>query len=173
MAYSEVQDLLLGNIPLPANDKPKRAVENASDEIDGILGVRYRVPINPTGPQQRQVRSLLKTINNWLASGRLIEELTASSQTVEIHAYANNLIREALNTLAAIVRGDILLPGVPPPSGTDETANTQTGPFILNHDDASQTNTYYDCIDNPLKKVQSRSDLWPYRYLDPFVPGGG
>lgn len=164
MAYSEVADLLLGNIPLPPNDKARRAVERAADEIDGFLGTKFQVPIRPVGPQQRQVLSLMLTINNWLASGRLIEELTASSQLVEIHAYAQNLIRQALDVINSILRGDILLPGVPPPDG--DTTVVETGPIIVNQDAESQTNFYYNSIDNPLLRVQNPGlypiPVWPY-----------
>lgn len=154
MAYSEVGALLLGNIPLPAGDIGKRAVERAADEMDSLLGQKYVVPIQPTGPYQRQVKTLLLTINNWLASGRLIEELTASSQGVEIHAYANNLINQALSTLMQIVSGQINLPGVPT-VGEEDGVTTQTGPFIINVDDSSPTQYHYDYITNPLFSVQN------------------
>src|SRR5690349_21365167 len=152
---------------MPTGDKPLRAVERAADDIDGMLGVKYRVPIRPVGSQQRQVLSLLRTINNWLASGRLIEELTASSQTVEIHAYANNLIRQAIDVINSILRGDILLPGVDPPEGEIEDG-VQTGPFILNVDSESQTNLYYGQIDNPLCRVQHPGSVLPVPYW-PYV----
>lgn len=154
MAYSGTDDLLLGNIPLPATDKAKRAVDRAADEIDSFLGVKYKVPITPTGPHQRQVRSLLLTINNWLASGRLIEELTASSQTVEIHAYAQNLINQALSALRAIVAGEIMLPGcelISPETGLP----VGTGPLISNADASSPTQYHYDSITDPLFSVQN------------------
>ncbi len=154
--YSSVQDLLLGNIPLPAGDKAKRAVERASDEIDSILGVRYVVPITPRGQFERQVTALLRTVNNWLASGRLIEELTASTQTVEIHAYANNLIQQALKTLTQILSGEILLPGVDPIGGGDGVGS-ESGPIVVNADPSSQTEWYYNEIDNPLFGVQNPS----------------
>lgn len=171
MAYSQVADLLLGNIPLPAGDVAKRAVERAADEMDSLLGQKYVVPIQPTGQYQRQVKTLLLTINNWLASGRLIEELTASSQTIQIHAYANNLIAKALETLNAIVSGQIVLPGVPP-VGEEDGVGSQTGPFILNVDDSSPTQYHYDEITNPLYSVQNplamEQLLWP-----PRIVGGG
>lgn len=154
MAYSGTDDLLLGNIPLPAADKAKRAVERAADEIDSFLGVKYRVPINPMGAQSRQVKSLLLTINNWLASGRLIEELTASSQTVEVHAYAQNLINQAISALRAIVAGEIMLPGcelVSPETGMP----VETGPLVVNVDESSPTQFHYDEITNPLFSVQN------------------
>lgn len=154
MAYSAEGDLLLGNIPLPAGDKAERAVNRAADEMDSLLGVKYKVPINPVGAQSRQVKALLLTVNNWLASGRLIEELTASTQTVEIHAYAQNLINQALNTLRAILAGDIMLPGVElvtPETGIPEG----TGPMISNVDDSSPTQYHYDNITNPLFTVQN------------------
>lgn len=175
MAYSKEEDLLLGNVPLPVGDKATRAVERAGDEMDGILGARYRVPINPTGPQQRQVRSLLLTINNWLASGRLIEELTASSQTVELHAYAAKLIAEAQSALFQIVSGAIALPGCEL-VGSDSTLPVENGPIIVNADDSSPTAYHYDSITNPLYTVQNPNEAilrglagaWPY----PYVGGG-
>jgi phage gp36-like protein len=174
VAYSAVDDLLLGNIPLPPGDKAKRAVDRAADEIDAALGTRYVVPIRPLGQQQRQVLALMLTINNWLASGRLIEELTASSQTVELHAYARQLINEALKALSSILSGEIILPGVPPVGGTDDNISVQTGPFVVNVDPSSQTNWYYEQIDNPLYCVQNPSlklNLAPY-YSWPYVGGG-
>lgn len=171
--YSNVQDLLLGNIPLPAGDKSKRAVERASDEIDSMLGVRYKVPIIPKGEFEHQVRALLRTVNNWLASGRLIEELTASSQTVEIHAYANNLINQALSTLQAILRGEIILPGIDPVGGSDGSISVATGPMIVNADDSSQTNWYYNEIDNPLYGVQNPSSKGYLPSGRPFYPWYG
>lgn len=172
MAYSTVGDLLLGNIPLPAGDKADRAVQRASDEIDGILGARYKVPINPSGAQQRSVKALLLTINNWLASGRLIEELTASSQTVEIHAYANKLISEAQATLLQIVSGQIILPGCEL-IGQDGGVSSETGPIIVNQDPSSQTAYYYDNIDNPLWGVQNPQQAAIMRSAYPYGYCGG
>ena len=172
--YSHVQDLLLGNIPLPAGDKSKRAVERASDEIDSILGIKYKVPIIAKGQYEHQVRALLRNVNNWLASGRLIEELTASSQTVEVHAYANNLINQALQVLQQILRGEILLPGVDPIGG-DDGVGTETGPIVVNADESSQTNWYYDEIDNPLYGVQNPSSklYFPPGRVGPYPWLGG
>lgn len=174
MAYSDTSTLLLGNIPLPAGDRAEKAVENAAREMDSMIGLRYVVPVTPSGPQEHTVKSLLFTINNWLATGRLIEELTASSQTVEIHAYANNLIQQALSTLRSIMLGEIILIGCLTVGEDGSGTVNATGPVVANADPSSPTNYYYNEIDNPLVTVQNRdlmNRLTPtiYGYID----GGG
>jgi len=129
--------------------------------MDGWIGQRYIVPVTPTGQHQHAVKSLLRTVNSWLASGRLIEELTASTQTVEIHAYANKLINEALATLRSIAEGQIVLIGCPILGEGDEGSDvTQaSGPMVYNQDPSSPTNFFYDEINNPLFSVQNRDTM--------------
>lgn len=145
--------------------------------MDSWIGQRYVVPVSPIGKYQHAVKSLLRTVNSWLATGRLIEELTASSQTVEIHAYANKLIAEAIATLQAIARGDIVLHGCALLGEGDEGSEVTvgTGPIIINVDDSSPTQYHYDEITNPLYTVQNRDRLaliapsiWGY-----YTDGGG
>lgn len=176
--YATVEDLRLGNIPLPTGDKPERSIAAAAREMDSWIGQRYVTPVFPTGKYQHPIKSLLRTINSWLATGRLIEELTASSQTVEIHAYANKLIAEAIATLQAIARGDIVLHGCELIGEGDEGSEVTvgTGPIIINVDDSSPTQYHYDEITNPLFTVQNREAmerLAPSIYGYVYVDGGG
>lgn len=173
--YAEIGDLRLGNIPLPAGDKATRSIAAAAREMDAWIGQRYVVPVTPTGAHQHAVKSLLRTINSWLASGRLIEELTASTQTVEIHAYANRLISEAVAALRAIASGEIVLHGCPLLGEGEEGSGvtTATGPMIINVDDSSPTQYFYDEINNPLYSVQNRDKMiliapgiWGHVYTD-------
>lgn len=148
--------------------------------MDSWIGQRYVVPVDPKGPHQHAVKSLLRTVNSWLASGRLIEELTASTQTVEIHAYANKLIAEAIATLRAIASGEIVLHGCPL-LGEDEEGSGVTqasGPVVVNVDPQSPTNYFYREINDPLYTVQNRDamerlapSIWGYVYPD--EQGGG
>ncbi|HWI68184.1 MAG TPA: hypothetical protein VNS88_07365, partial [Nitrospiraceae bacterium] len=73
MGYSEVTDLLTGNVPTPAYLSPQKYVDDAADEIDSKIGFVYETPIDVTysssNPVTRPVRLLLKRINNFLASG--------------------------------------------------------------------------------------------------------
>lgn len=138
--------MLLGNIPLPPGNKPSNAVDRAADEIDGALGFLYQTPIRSSGPHQRAVSALMGNLNNWLASGRLGQELTASTQRVELHAYFDSLIRQAQAVLKKIVDGEIVLEGVPTPGGTTPAAY---GPILLNKDDSSNVDDFYDKVSNP------------------------
>lgn len=164
MAYSSVEQLLLGNVPLPTgvNEvKSQNAVDRAADEIDGALGTIYQTPIRATGPNQRAVDALMRNVSNWLASGRLIEELTASTQRVEVHAYAQSLIAQAWAVLNQIISGQIVLPGVPGNGTTDLVFN---GPIIVNKDTASGVETFYDNMPTPVPVVISGDVRWPWPY---------
>lgn len=148
MAYSTPEQLLLGNIPLPAGNKPRNAVDRAADEIDAALGFLYQTPIKSTGPHQRAVDALMGNLNNWLATGRLGQELTASTQRVEEHSYFVGLVRQAQAVLNRIVAGDIVLEGVPVPGGGAQVA---AGPAIYNKDTTSNVDDFYDNVSNPPK----------------------
>lgn len=146
MAYSTQEQLLLGNIPLPAGNKARNAIDRAADEIDSMLGFLYQTPIVATGPKARAVEALMTNLNNWLASGRLGQELTASTQRTEIHAYFAGLVAQAIMTLNKIIAGAILLDGVP---SADGTAVQLAGPAIYNKDDESNVDAFYDRLVSP------------------------
>lgn len=147
----------MGNIPLPTTGAAERAVNQAADEIDAAIGFKYKTPVLATGANQRAVAMLMQNINIWLATGRLIQELTAAREEQQIHAYALGLVNEAMATIKMIVTGEIILEGVPPVSNTE---TPQNAPFILNVDDESNVEAFYDRIANPLAVAQG--DAWPY-----------
>jgi phage gp36-like protein len=150
--------MLLGNVPLPTgvNEvKAKNAVDRAADEIDSAIGFKYQTPIVGTGPQGRAVRLLMQNISIWLSSGRLIEELTASTQRVEEHAYARSLIQQAWMVLNKIISGEIILDGVPVTGGTEVAFY---GPVIANKDTESNVDAFYDRVSNPLAAVGAVPD---------------
>lgn len=146
MAYSTPDQLLLGNIPLPPGNKARNAVDRAADEIDATLGFLYQTPIRSTGPHQRAVDALMGNLNNWLATGRLGLELTASTQRTEEHAYFLGLVKQATATLRRIVDGEIILQGVLAPGGEVPSVS---GPMIYNKDDSSNVDDFYDQVTQP------------------------
>jgi phage gp36-like protein len=163
VAYSKVEELLLGNVPLPTGSnaiKAQNAVDRAADEIDGAIGMLYKTPIVATGPNQRAVAALMRNVSNWLASGRLIEELTASTQRVEVHAYAQSLIAQAWAILNQILSGQIVLSGVPSSGGTEAAFH---GPMILNKDTQSPVDIYYDNMPSPVPVYISGDVRYPYQ----------
>jgi len=112
--YSEVTDLLLGDLIISASVDKQKFVNDAAEEMDAKIGWRYETPIPMTGtgaPPRHQLL-LLKSINNKLASGRLILTLDVAGEGTTLHAYGYFLIKEATQELLLIANGDIELTGV-------------------------------------------------------------
>lgn len=156
MAYSEVADLLTGNIPTPEYLSPQKYVNDAADEIDSKIGFLYKTPVviteeNPPGtpnPVVRPVRLLLKRLNNFLASGRLLMAASAGGEDDRVHAYGWSLVQDATLALMQISEGKIPLEGVEPVDG-DTDGVTITAPLIYNEDAESNVSAFYDRIVNP------------------------
>jgi hypothetical protein len=148
MAYSQTTDLLLGEIPVPSYINTQKVVDDAADEIDSKLGHIYTTPFNVTdpGPMSRPARLLLKRINNFLATGRLILAVASPEENQTLHAYGWSLIREATTALDAIINGDIPLEGAQVVTGTSLPVST---PLINNLDSESNVEAFYDRIANP------------------------
>lgn len=150
--YSEVTDLLTGNIPFSGPVDPVKFVADAADEIDSRIGHIYQTPIDisdvPENPVARPARLLLKRVSNFLASGRLIMAAAAGSQKLEVNAYAERLVTEALDALNGIASGDIPLAGAPRIEDVPGEVTT-TGPQIHNLDAESNVEAFYNRIANP------------------------
>lgn len=114
-AYSSTEDLLKGDLPLPGrHGDGSQAIKNAAEDIDIQLGHKYVTPIViPDEPKFRTSRLLLKKINNYIASGRLLLDMTALGEDAELHAYGKSLLDEGKALLAQLASGAALLPGAP------------------------------------------------------------
>jgi hypothetical protein len=145
MAYSIADDLMLGDIPKPVD--AVKYVEDASDEIDSKLALRYQTPVVVADiPENRMTTLLLKRINNWLASGRLICAKAASAELPSVHAYGMNLIKDATAALDAIASGQMPLPGA---TLLDSTDIGRSGPIVSNLDPESNVEAFYAMTQNP------------------------
>lgn len=120
-AYSEVGDLLLGDLIVGTGTNQQKFIDDAAEEMDSKIGWRYDTPIVVTGLPRHQ-RLLLKGINNKLASGRLILSLDAAGEGSTLHAYGYYLIKEAMNELMVIANGELDLVGAIP---SDQDVNLQ------------------------------------------------
>ena len=161
MTYSEVEDLILGNIPTPAN--AQKYVDDGADEIDARIGFKYATPIVVgESAEERPVRLLLKRINNWLASGRLIMALDGGGEDDQLHQYGLYLVTEANKTLDQIVDGEIVLPGVDPASPSSEIV---TGPQMTTGDAYSLVEGFGEVFGNQATQTLERlrpPAVYPY-----------
>lgn len=166
MTYSEVEDLILGNIPTPAN--AQKYVDDGADEIDGRIGFKYATPVVVgESAEERPVRLLLKRINNWLASGRLIMALDSGGEDDQLHQYGLYLVSEANKTLDMIASGEIVLPGVDPSSPTSEIV---TGPQMTTGDAYSFVEGFGDVFGNPAAIAIERVRIPPvYPYPVDYI----
>lgn len=148
--YSTIDEMLLGSVPPPLATVRQKFVDDAANEIDSMIGFIYKTPINMSEAEDntvvRPARLLIRRVANHLATGRLIMAVAASSEDESTHAYANRLIRDALNVLNQIARGDLKLDGaelLPDESGR------VTGPQITNLDPHSHVEDFYDRLAKP------------------------
>lgn len=158
--YSEVKDLLLGEIAAPDNSMQQKYVQDASDEVDSKLGFIYVTPIviDPNG-EFRASALLLKRIANYLATGRLILANAASREEQFLNAYGADLVKQATVALDALVSGTMPLPGATLNNPDDKGVS---GPIINNLDAQSNVESFYAFATDP----------WPSNYYpDPYPAG--
>lgn len=155
--YSEVADLLLGEMRQPDNTKLDKYVQDAADEIDSKLGMIYVTPVVIADTTtHRATILLLKRINNWLASGRVVLAVAAPSEQQYLHAYGRSLVEQASEALNALASGNSPLPGATP---LDPEDLMTTGPVVNNLDTQSNVESFYNFFSDPCQS--------PY----PYNPG--
>ena len=168
MSYAEEDDLLL-HVPLPASVDPKKYLQDATDEIDAALGARYSTPfdLSDTSSIQRHSRLLIKRICNHLATGRLILALAIPGEDDRPNAYGLSLLKGALETLAALGAGTVLLDVEPAPGDVEPVDSTT--PLIFNEDDESSVEAFYDRVVNPSYRGYDAEGERSYPGLAGFV----
>jgi hypothetical protein len=138
MAYSQVSDLLLGDMN-PGSIDLQKFVDAAKDEMDSKLGFVYDLPLSPLTSTESL---LLKDINNKLASGRIILAQYVGGEDNNLHAYGASLIKEAHESLMLIANGVIdLSSGLVP---TTE-AGTKT-PLGVVYDEESMVTAFEETV---------------------------
>jgi hypothetical protein len=147
--YCSPGDLLTGSVPLPTYLDPAKFVSDAADEIDSKIGFIYVTPVDVSDGSTavRPVRLLLKRLNVFLATGRLLMTVDAGGEDKTVHAYGLRLVTEAENSLAMIASGQLPLDGAA--RVDDGTGAQPLGPIIGNKDAESYVDAFYDRIANP------------------------
>jgi hypothetical protein len=161
--YSEVSDMLLGEIPAPSDEEGQKYVQDAADEIDSKLGLRYLTPIVVANTSENRVTTLLlKRISNWLASGRFVCARAVAAELQQVHAYGASLIKDATDALLQLEIGDIPLPGATF-LNTDDVG--RSGPIISNLDVESNVESLYAF-------TQRDPTTYPFPAPLPIYPAG-
>jgi hypothetical protein len=146
-AYCAITDLRKGDLRLPPYMGDGTSyVSGAAEEIDAALGHLYETPIDVgnTSEMTRPSILFLKKINWLLASGRLVLDLAASSESLELHAYGKRMLDEGLLMLERLASGDLKLDGAEPAGDIDPETINVSGPQIINEDSESLVQAFYD-----------------------------
>lgn len=141
MAYCEVTDLFIGDTRLDINTTPPQAfVNSASDEIDAALGYMYITPICPEDTAvNRPTVLLLKLINQYIATGRLLITIGRVGEDGQLDALGKYYLNLGMTRLQMIVDGKIDLLGATHTEG----APTNTGPQVVNAEPMSLVDMFY------------------------------
>ena len=142
--YCTVEDLLTGEIPTPAYIDKSSYIQLAADEINIVLGQRYVVPVAvPIGPEFEPSRLILKQINIFIATGRLIMAAAAGGSDTDIHAYGFSLLKQGQTMLMKISSGEVgLLGATPSAGGPSETS----GIPLVSGDAVSSVDSFYSML---------------------------
>jgi len=135
--YCASTDLLIDHQMYTDINEKDRFVKGASDSMDSKLGFIYVVPIDLDALPAHE-KSLLKTINAQMATGRLIMSRSSAGQENQVNQYALFLLKQAEADLMAIANGHVDLHAsrvdsnldplgtLPDPTTTDRYARTPT-----------------------------------------------
>lgn len=162
MAYCEVVDLQIGDIPTSARLDPQKYVNDAADEIDSKIGFVYAtpIPVENGSLTPRPVVLLLKRINSHLATGRMVLAATLISEDQRLNAFGQSMVEEALAAIVQIATLQIPLDGVP--SSGLATGPSPHVPLQYNKDTESAVDAFYDRVVAP-----------SYTFVRPYGSGYG
>lgn len=158
--YSVPEDMLLGDIAVPATMDRSPYINDAFKEMNARLGLIYKLPLDDTELSERDIEQL-ERISNLLASGRFVMAQAAGQEAAELHAYGRDLVREGREELGLILNGAIELDAPRLPTGEGPQ-----GPSIANHDKTSAVDTFYD-------EFMGGHVPEPVRSGPVWTPGGG
>lgn len=128
---------------LPVEMTLEGAAEAAANEMDGLLGQRYTVPISVSvnDPSEKDTAYWLQQVSSMIAAGRIMLSLGAPGSNDTANNYGKYLIKNAMDMIALITDGKRSLAGAV--ENEDGTAGSK-GPIILQGDRYSQVDMYYE-----------------------------
>lgn len=149
--YCEKGDLLLGDLTVSARVNKYDFVNSAADEMNGMIGQRYLLPLD-LDAAPAWVTYKLKSINARLATGRLIQALGSAHEDNAVNDYGQHLIDSAMEELEDILNGSVGLPGL----SLEPTSFQATAPSGKNHDATSAVDQFENMFMRPHSTVANR-----------------
>lgn len=146
--YCEESDLLLGDLIVAATVNKYDYINGAADEMNAMIGPRYQLPLNLSAAPA-WVTFKLKTINQRLATGRLIQSLAVAHEDTSVNDYGQHLIDSAIKELEQIADGATSMPGLT----LEPTSYRSTAPTVTNHDAISAVDQFEVMFMRPRRNV--------------------
>lgn len=148
--YSTPEDLAIDESQLMLGQKFDKAkvVETCAREIDAKLGFMYQLPLTPIAPATELPKyqvDLLFTINNNMATGRILQGMKGSGDSNTQHAWGKALCDSADNMLNMIANGDVELDAVRVVDGPT-SLDSQRGPKAVVYDDSSMVTAFEEQV---------------------------
>jgi len=137
MAYCATTDLLLGDME-PGSIDLQSYVDSAAEEIDGRLGYVYDLDDVHGLEQDSPGWLILKKINRFIASGRVIMAQAIAAENESLNAYGGSLVRLAYGDLALILSKEL------PLDATAIGESVGRTPGIVNRDATSGVEAFED-----------------------------
>jgi hypothetical protein len=152
--YCDIDDLLLGEMPLSSGLSRQKFINDSADEIDVRIGRIYDTPIQIANLENTS-KLTLKLANARLASGRILMAQAQAAQDDSLHAYGMYLIREAENVIVSIESNRLPLDGA---TVRDDLIDTPA-PTIRNQDSHSPVDAFYGEFFGPVSPLPT-SPIW-------------
>lgn len=153
--YCTTDDLLIAsNFPLPIGFSSAQYVQLGTDEINIAISRLYKVPVVfGTADEQTKYAAtilLLKQLNQFLATGRILMAIAAPGEDSELHAYAKSLVDRSCYILEEISQSKIILEGADANTNVPEDADfASPHGMVFQLDDYSGVEAFYDIVTSP------------------------
>ena len=141
--YVAGADVSFGDMELPAWTDLDEVIRIAGDDMDAVLGTRYRLPLDldPNVQSHLSIIKMLAKINRYLTIGRVVIDSAIGGEDTQLQSYGIYHIRAAEQALKSLGNGDVLIPDQV--SVLPDDSDRVTGPMVTNRDKGSFLDSFY------------------------------
>lgn len=156
-------DQILGELPVSSGMDKQVFLDIAAAEMHTYMIGFYEVPVNIPSSVATATSgvssNILKSINQDLASGRLILALDTTGENATLHSYGEWLVTSSIKKLEDIKTQVLFLPGAPLDSDRSDDKARVSRVQVSSPDDSSYFNRSYNEIANPAKEIKNGVDI--------------